>query len=1006
MAKLLCFFALIVLTVHGQENAHRNLSPSLRECYENKYLLTRDNRLPHTFDTFVSILRKIENTEGLNMDLRSLSVALLHRFRQDGIAPNPRVNIQDGITPYAPISYQFFRHAQTLRLIPGNAMLFPNNSITDVERCTLHFMLSSTIDIFERGDEAEVCRITNAKRSVRATSMDNKAATKSTINDVETLSSEEIKTMTHRKDKDARVTVDPNSYYPELPPNHPDIARLSSLPPLSKCPVENGVVKTRWGTVSLGSVLAGIAAATQPEITTLRDLQPTTLQKNNTNISGLTLDNKWIATLAGDLAEVALRQGPTQDSTDKLSIGATGNWNSTALPRWYFLTTNEKTEMTTAEIRGDLDGLILAREISKWYSRIPSLRLSQIFDMYYSPLGFFDSSVRACDRRTLFTSVAPNETMVAQTYSAALLLDSSIAQATIDNTKIEKLSVQAVNELARYVPLSMNNDPSCKTTNTLFDLNQISVDLTIILDTNWNFSEIKPILATLLESLEINQFNSNFTLINGQDGTPMINSTYNILDFHGYNSSHYQNITHGINLPKSLDKLNWYLKNKLEDERKHDGGARSNVVLIIPHASYISINDKEYCLQTISRMREQIPDTVLLIATYGSKDTWSNLVKNSATDLFSISIGDTREALEPITSIVERIKQVPKRLINTQCGSNYTVIGTSNSYSDYIVPYGINFYKLHPNYFFNGDNSATIKVKNLEKISLRKERFLNRSKSYFQIQGSSSDSLTVCSSREPLRANNTTETTKSCTSITNNVHSIKVSCADAAFVHACPPLYISIASNSSSSSYQCTEKYNKMSKKPGTTPAMHKVIMVGSGGVGKSALTLQFMYDEFVEDYEPTKADSYRKKVVLDGEEVQIDILDTAGQEDYAAIRDNYFRSGEGFLCVFSITEDDSFQATQEFREQILRVKNDENIPFLLVGNKSDLQEKRKVSLAEAQARSQQWGVPYVETSAKTKENVDKVFFDLMSAIAARKAQENQGDGNERKKKRNCCILL
>lgn len=53
---------------------------------------------------------------------------------------------------------------------------------------------------------------------------------------------------------------------------------------------------------------------------------------------------------------------------------------------------------------------------------------------------------------------------------------------------------------------------------------------------------------------------------------------------------------------------------------------------------------------------------------------------------------------------------------------------------------------------------------------------------------------------------------------------------------------------------------------------------------------------------------------MLDGEEVQIDILDTAGQEDYAAIRDNYFRSGEGFLCVFSITEDDSFQATQEFR--------------------------------------------------------------------------------------------
>lgn len=59
------------------------------------------------------------------------------------------------------------------------------------------------------------------------------------------------------------------------------------------------------------------------------------------------------------------------------------------------------------------------------------------------------------------------------------------------------------------------------------------------------------------------------------------------------------------------------------------------------------------------------------------------------------------------------------------------------------------------------------------------------------------------------------------------------------------------------------KKANKMSKKPAAGPALHKVIMVGSGGVGKSALTLQFMYDEFVEDYEPTKADSYRKKVIL-----------------------------------------------------------------------------------------------------------------------------------------------
>ncbi|XP_055082612.1 ras-related protein Ral-B-like [Periophthalmus magnuspinnatus] len=189
--------------------------------------------------------------------------------------------------------------------------------------------------------------------------------------------------------------------------------------------------------------------------------------------------------------------------------------------------------------------------------------------------------------------------------------------------------------------------------------------------------------------------------------------------------------------------------------------------------------------------------------------------------------------------------------------------------------------------------------------------------------------------------------------------------------------------------------------------ALHKVIMVGSGGVGKSALTLQFMYDEFVEDYEPTKADSYRKKVVLDGEEVQIDILDTAGQEDYAAIRDNYFRSGEGFLLVFSITEHESFTATAEFREQILRVKEEDLVPLLVVGNKSDLEERRQVSLEEASSRAQEWGVPYVETSAKTRANVDKVFFDLMREVRKKKMSESKDKNGPsgKKKKKRCCIL-
>ncbi len=164
-----------------------------------------------------------------------------------------------------------------------------------------------------------------------------------------------------------------------------------------------------------------------------------------------------------------------------------------------------------------------------------------------------------------------------------------------------------------------------------------------------------------------------------------------------------------------------------------------------------------------------------------------------------------------------------------------------------------------------------------------------------------------------------------------------------------------------------------------------------------------------MEDYEPTKADSYRKTLVLGGSECQIDILDTAGQEDYAVVRDNYFRSGEGFLCIFSLVDRESFAGVSEIRESVLRVKVDGQTPLILVGNKSDLQDSREVSHEEAESTARSWGVPYIETSAKTKQNVDKIYYDLMSMIQQRKASMGPSPGQSTKKggkkKKKCTIL-
>uniref|UniRef100_A0A8C2E2Y8 small monomeric GTPase n=1 Tax=Cyprinus carpio TaxID=7962 RepID=A0A8C2E2Y8_CYPCA len=154
----------------------------------------------------------------------------------------------------------------------------------------------------------------------------------------------------------------------------------------------------------------------------------------------------------------------------------------------------------------------------------------------------------------------------------------------------------------------------------------------------------------------------------------------------------------------------------------------------------------------------------------------------------------------------------------------------------------------------------------------------------------------------------------------------------------------------------------------------YKLVVVGAGGVGKSALTIQLIQNHFVDEYDPTIEDSYRKQVVIDGETCLLDILDTAGQEEYSAMRDQYMRTGEGFLCVFAINNAKSFEDVHLYREQINRVKDSDNVPMVLVGNKSDL-ASRTVETRQAQELARSYGVPFVETSAKTRQVCANLFL-------------------------------
>lgn len=162
---------------------------------------------------------------------------------------------------------------------------------------------------------------------------------------------------------------------------------------------------------------------------------------------------------------------------------------------------------------------------------------------------------------------------------------------------------------------------------------------------------------------------------------------------------------------------------------------------------------------------------------------------------------------------------------------------------------------------------------------------------------------------------------------------------------------------------------------------------------------------ELTGQYDPTIEDSYRKQVVIDGQSCMLEVLDTAGQEEYTALRDQWIRDGEGFVLVYSISSRSSFTRITRFHNQIQRVKessaaspsypgspissasHDAKVPIMLVGNKSDRVTEREVSTQEGHALARELGCEFVEASAKNCINVEKAFYDVVRLLRRTRVQ-------------------
>jgi len=205
----------------------------------------------------------------------------------------------------------------------------------------------------------------------------------------------------------------------------------------------------------------------------------------------------------------------------------------------------------------------------------------------------------------------------------------------------------------------------------------------------------------------------------------------------------------------------------------------------------------------------------------------------------------------------------------------------------------------------------------------------------------------------------------------------------------------------------------------------YKILLIGDAGVGKSSILVRFVNDTFTEGVEPaTGIDSLNKNIDIDGKRVKLQIWDTAGQERFRTITSSYYRGAHGVLIVYDVCDHTSFENTRRWIGEIDRYAGEDQPLKMLVGTKVDMDTKRTVATSDGQELADQLQIPFKETSAKTKANLDDVFQTMARLLLKRNNNEPAGGGpakqqepdlaqkvqlqqtNEKKPKKKTCLIL
>jgi small GTP-binding protein len=162
-----------------------------------------------------------------------------------------------------------------------------------------------------------------------------------------------------------------------------------------------------------------------------------------------------------------------------------------------------------------------------------------------------------------------------------------------------------------------------------------------------------------------------------------------------------------------------------------------------------------------------------------------------------------------------------------------------------------------------------------------------------------------------------------------------------------------------------------------------KVVMMGDGAVGKTSLVLRYTQNVFSPEYKQSLGASFAvKDLKIQEKRVKLIIWDVAGQPSFRQVRRHYYSGAHGALLVYDVTEPATFMSAQSWFEDFRHVCAEGAV--ILIGNKADLQDKRRVPAQAAHMLADWWQVPYVETSAATADGVKEAFLTIATIALER----------------------